>query len=125
MNNFPKLKKPSHILATLFGVGLLPFAPGTWGSIAALIVYLYLVVYFSLGAQIIIILTLLIVVFSFWICHLATKELEQINRDQKSIVIDELAGLWVALLPLAGLLMIKEVLVYSVLAFIFFCLLQI
>jgi phosphatidylglycerophosphatase A len=120
MNNFPQLQRPSHLLATLFGVGLLPFAPGTWGSIAGLLIYMYLVVYLSLGAQTIISLTVVITIFSIWICYLATKDLESADRDQKSIVIDELAGLWIALLPIAGLLMIKEVLVYGLLAFVLF-----
>ena len=120
MYNFPQLQRPSHLLATLFGVGLLPFAPGTWGSIAGLLVYMYLVVYLSLGAQTIISLTVVITIFSIWICYLATKDLESADRDQKSIVIDELAGLWIALLPIAGLLMIKEVLVYGFLAFVLF-----
>ena len=39
MNKFPNLKKPSHLLATLFGVGKLPYGPGTWGSVATLIVW--------------------------------------------------------------------------------------
>lgn len=120
MHNFPQLQRPSHLLATLFGVGLLPFAPGTWGSIAGLLGYMYLVVYLSLGAQTIISLTVVITIFSIWICYLATKDLESADRDQKSIVIDELAGLWIALLPIAGLLMIKEVLVYGFLAFVLF-----
>ncbi|MBV12480.1 MAG: hypothetical protein CMC52_00095 [Flavobacteriaceae bacterium] len=120
MNNFPQLQRPSHLLATLFGVGLLPFAPGTWGSIAGLLIYMYLVVYLSLGAQTIISLTVVITIFSIWICYLATKDLESADRDQKSIVIDELAGLWIALMPIAGLLMIKEVLVYGLLAFVLF-----
>jgi phosphatidylglycerophosphatase A len=81
---------------------------------------MYLVVYLSLGAQTIISLTVVITIFSIWICYLATKDLESSDRDQKSIVIDELAGLWIALLPIAGLLMIKEVLVYGLLAFVLF-----
>lgn len=30
------LKEPTTAIVTFFGVGLLPFAPGTWGSLAAL-----------------------------------------------------------------------------------------
>ena len=41
MNKFPNLKKPSHLLATLFGVGKLPYGPGTWGSLATLIVWYF------------------------------------------------------------------------------------
>lgn len=33
-----RLRDPSVLIATWFGVGLLPKAPGTWGSVAALIV---------------------------------------------------------------------------------------
>ena len=39
MDNFPNLKKPSHLLATFFGIGLLPLAPGTWGSLAGLLLF--------------------------------------------------------------------------------------
>ena len=46
MSNFPNLKKPSHFLATFFGVGLLPLAPGTWGSLAALFLF-YLLIFFN------------------------------------------------------------------------------
>jgi len=33
--NFPNYNKVSHVLATCFGVGSIPFAPGTWGSLFA------------------------------------------------------------------------------------------
>ena len=37
MNKFPDLKKFSHLASTFFGAGLLPKAPGTWGSFVALL----------------------------------------------------------------------------------------
>ena len=120
MNRFPILKKPSHFLATLFGIGLLPLAPGTWGSLAALIAYLYLVIYLSLSSEIIMLLTASIVIISILVCHLATRQLSKEDKDQKSIVIDELAGLWIAFLPLTGLIMVREILLYSVVAFLLF-----
>ena len=49
MNKFPNLLKPSHIFATLFGVGLLPFAPGTWGSLFGLILFFYTNIYLSIN----------------------------------------------------------------------------
>jgi phosphatidylglycerophosphatase A len=120
MNSFPILKKPSHLLATLFGIGLLPIAPGTWGSLAALMVYLYVAIYLSFSSEIIILLTASLVIFSILVCHYATRELSKKDKDQKSIVIDELAGLWIALLPLTGLIMVREILLYSVVAFLLF-----
>ena len=44
----------------------------------------------------------------------------QTERDQKVIVLDEFAGLWVACLPAASILMVKELLIFSIIAFIFF-----
>ena len=42
MNKFPNLKDPFHFVATLGGIGMLPKAPGTFGSIAAWLIFVYL-----------------------------------------------------------------------------------
>ena len=57
---------------------------------------------------------------SFVVCYFATKGLDANEKDQKSIVIDELAGVWLAFTPVAGVIMMKEFLIYSFLAFILF-----
>ena len=91
MNKFPDLKKPSHLLATLLGIGKLPYGPGTWGSLATLIIW-----YFSNETIQKSILFLVIIVFSsILICYLASEDIEE--KDHKSIVIDEFAGMWLAL----------------------------
>ena len=46
--------------------------------------------------------------------------MENHEKDQKSIVIDELAGMWVALIPVAGIIMMREFIICSFLAFLFF-----
>ena len=91
MNNFPNLKKPTHLFATLFGIGKLPFGPGTWGSVATL----FLWVGCSSSIQSNFMMLIFILCFSVIICHLATRNL--VEKDQKSIVIDEFAGMWLAL----------------------------
>ena len=91
MNNFPNLKKPTHLFATLFGIGKLPFGPGTWGSVATL----FLWVGCSSTIQSNFMILIFILCFSVIICHLATRNL--VEKDQKSIVIDEFAGMWLAL----------------------------
>ncbi len=91
MNNFPNLKKPTHLFATLFGIGKLPFGPGTWGSVATL----FLWVGCSSSIQSNFMILIFILCFSVIICHLATRNL--VEKDQKSIVIDEFAGMWLAL----------------------------
>ena len=120
MNKFPILKKPSHLLATLFGIGLLPIAPGTWGSLLGLIMFLYAGVYLSISQELFYFLLLCIISLSLIVCYFATKDLDKNENDQKSIVIDELAGVWLAFTPVAGIIMMKEFLIYSFLAFIFF-----
>ena len=120
MNKFPNLKKPSHLFATLFGIGLLPLAPGTWGSLFGLILFLYAGVYLTISQELFYFFLLCIISLAFIICYFATKDLDVNEKDQNSIVIDELAGVWLAFTPVAGVIMMKEFLIYSFLAFILF-----
>ncbi len=95
MKKFPNPKDPFHFAATLGGIGMVPIAPGTFGSITAWIIFVYLSHFISMINMII--LTILFFILSIWICSEASKDLE--NKDHKSIVIDELVGMWIALLP--------------------------
>jgi phosphatidylglycerophosphatase A len=95
MKKFPNLKDPFHFAATLGGIGMAPIAPGTFGSITAWIIFVYLSHFISMINMLI--LTILFFILSIWICSEASKDLE--NKDHKSIVIDELVGMWIALLP--------------------------
>ena len=120
MDKFPNLLKPSHIFATLFGVGLLPFAPGTWGSLFGLILFFYTNIYLSINVQFFYLLLLAIILVAILVCYFATKELSDKEKDQKSIVIDELAGVWIAFIPVSGIVMMQDFLTYSILAFLAF-----
>ena len=120
MNKFPNLLKPSHIFATLFGIGLLPFAPGTWGSLVGLILFFYSNIYLSINVQFFYLILLIIILFAILVCYFATKELGGNEKDQKSIVIDEFAGVWIAFIPVSGIVMMQDFLTYSVLAFLLF-----
>lgn len=95
MKKFPNLKDPFHFAATLGGIGMVPIAPGTFGSITAWIIFVYLSHFISMINMLI--LTITFSILSIWICSEASKDLE--NKDHKSIVIDELVGMWIALLP--------------------------
>ena len=106
--SFPKLNKPSHLLATFFGIGLLKPAPGTWGSLAAVILW-----YFSdfLHPYAYIIVPAFILC-SWLVCIKADQDSE--SKDNSFIVIDEVAGMFVALTFIA-----HEVILYF-LAFLLF-----
>ena len=120
MNKFPNLRKPSHLFATLFGIGLLPIAPGTWGSLFGLILFLYVGVYLSISQELFYFSLIIVISLSFIACYFSTKDLKKNEKDQKSIVIDELAGVWIAFIPVSGIVMMRDFLMYSFLAFIFF-----
>ena len=114
MSNFPDLKRPYDILASLGGIGLIPFAPGTFGSIFAWIVFILISHFVNM-----LILTIVIIILSIWICEKVSKDL--FEKDHKSIVIDELAGMWVALLPVIYFASSQnERITYAILALVFF-----
>jgi phosphatidylglycerophosphatase A len=89
----------SWIIATWFGSGLLPIAPGTWGSLAAF-PFAYIISVNS-GPYVLIIGTVAL----FFIGVSASNNVEKSTRkkDPGFIVVDEVVGQWIALLPLAFL----------------------
>jgi len=87
-------RPPSVWLASLFGIGFIPKASGTFGSLASLpLIYASLE---YLGSLYTFFLFFFIFGFSVWLSHLAGQELGE--ADHSAIVIDELAGQWVACL---------------------------
>jgi phosphatidylglycerophosphatase A len=88
---------PSRLIATGFGAGLLPAAPGTWGSLAALPPAWAL--HWAGGFPALALATLAAVALGFWAVgrELAGRP----EEDPGEIVIDEIAGQWLALWPLS------------------------
>jgi phosphatidylglycerophosphatase A len=89
--HFPNLRKPTHLLATWFGIGLLRPAPGTWGSLAAVLLWFFLP---HAHTWMWLILPLFILL-SWYVCAEVNKDSD--SDDHSSIVIDEVAGILVAL----------------------------
>jgi len=114
MQKFPNLKNPHHFIATLGGIGLFPIAPGTVGSIFGWIIFIVLSHYIEM-----IFATIFIVFLSIYVSNVASKDL--VNKDHKSIVIDELAGIWLAMIPVIYIASSQyERTLYAVLTLIFF-----
>ena len=87
----------SQLVATFFYVGYLRPAPGTWGSLAALIIAHGIVQYTGvLGLSIATFLAFAI----GWVA-ITTQISKTEIHDPPEIVIDEVVGQWVAALPLA------------------------
>ncbi|MCC6863874.1 MAG: phosphatidylglycerophosphatase A [Rhodobacteraceae bacterium] len=84
----------TYRIATVFGIGHLRPAPGTWGSAAAILVGLLIDQY--LGAPALVIATLVIILAGFWACRVELSN--KLGTDPSEFVIDEVAGQWIALL---------------------------
>jgi len=88
------LSTPAGWLACGFGSGLAPKAQGTFGSLAAILPWLWLR-HLSLP------LNLLVIVVGFligvWACDIAGRAVGV--DDHRSLVWDEFIGQWIALLP--------------------------
>ena len=101
----------------LYGLnsGLLPKAPGTWGSIVgAIIGYLFLLV---LPTSTLFLFASLVTIIA--VKHIDIYEEETLIHDDKRIVIDEFVGMWIAMSLTKG--NIIEIL----LAFVYFRILDI
>ena len=80
--------------ATFFFLGKLPIAPGTWGSLGALILWVFLPLSYSLQ--------LIIIVLLFIVGVISSKKmaLEMDDHDPSEVVIDEAVGMGIALFML-------------------------
>ncbi|MFO1141487.1 MAG: phosphatidylglycerophosphatase A [Amaricoccus sp.] len=87
----------TRLIATFGFVGLIPFAAGTWGSLAALAAG-YLIHRLG-GFPLLLVATLAAYVLGSWATGVET--FEQHDLDPSHIVIDEVVGQWIALMPLS------------------------
>ena len=87
-------RRPAVLLATWFGVGLLPKAPGTWGSLAAL--PLAWALHAAAGPAGLAAGLILVVIAGLWSASVFVRASGE--ADCQRIVIDEVAGQWLALL---------------------------
>lgn len=89
--------RPSRLIATFGGVGLIRPAPGTWGSAAAL--PLGWVLHGLGGFPLLALATLAVAALGWWAAR--AEEAATGSHDESAIVIDEVAGQWIALWPLS------------------------
>ena len=80
-------KKPSHFIAFGFGVGALPFAPGTFGTLIAIPFYLALRLLPSGGYLAAVIL---IMIASMWLCSKVSRDINV--HDHSGMCLDEIVG---------------------------------
>ena len=96
-NNIPipaaLLKNPIHFLSLGFGSGLMPKAPGTFGTLAAIPVYLLMV---NLSVLIYSLVVLVLFALGVYLCQKTTDELKV--HDHSGIVFDEIVGFLITMI---------------------------
>jgi phosphatidylglycerophosphatase A len=87
------LRNPAVLIATWFGVGLLPRAPGTWGSLAAL-PFAWVIVG-AAGWPALLFATVILFAVGVWAADRTVAG--SAVQDPGFIVVDEVAGQWLVL----------------------------
>jgi phosphatidylglycerophosphatase A len=94
-----------NFIEKLFGSGLytgyIPFIPGTFGSLAALIIY------YIPGFENPLILIPAIIIFTFYGIYVGNKFENVYGKDPSQCTIDEFVGMWISLLFLPKILLIS------------------
>ncbi|MEQ8641027.1 MAG: phosphatidylglycerophosphatase A [Alphaproteobacteria bacterium] len=99
----PPLARPLHrlhpaiLLATVFGLGRLPVTPATWTSAAALLPGWWLA---HAGFMWLALATAVAIIAGSWAAQLYARNSQ--DPDPSPVVIDEVAGQWLTLLPVTG-----------------------
>ena len=94
--------------ATFFYLGKFPFAPGSWGSLGALILWIFL------PSSYILQMIMIIILFSIGVISSKKIAAAMNDHDPSEVVIDEAVGMWGALFMLP-----HSIVIYSM-AFILF-----
>ena len=100
----------SEWLATCFKIGHLPIAPGTWGSLVAIIGWWLWLQYLDP----LVFIVLIIAIFAIGVLTTNTIIAHTGEKDPSRVIIDEVAGQWL------GLLILPDGMLYIVGAFVLF-----
>ncbi len=94
---FPLLPR---LIATSLGFGFLPLAPGTWGAIFAIIVWLPLYLWASAATTLIVtaIAIVVVTIAGTWASSVSERYW---GKDPVVACVDETVGQWISLLPVA------------------------
>ena len=103
------------LIASFFGLGYLPYMPGTWGTIGA---FALSFIFLPSSFNILIGLTVLFTILGWYVSDLCLKATAHKNMDPSWIVIDEVAGYFCTIAIVAYFTPLKPL--HLILAFICF-----
>ena len=84
------IKNFNTLFVTMFGLGKIKIIPGTFGSLATVIILYFFFQILNLSSNIILIGLIIIFIYSF--SAVATHIKDNENKDPKEIIIDEFIG---------------------------------
>jgi len=96
LNKAPKIiwQKPLQFIAFGFGVGAIPVAPGTFGTLVAIPMYYWLLS--PLPVWLYISLVTVLFILACWLCDICSKEIGV--HDHGGMVIDEIIGYFITMI---------------------------
>lgn len=86
------MKNPFVVGFVTLGVGKIPFAPGTWGSLLGLLAW------FAIQPKLFAGLSMIVVVSALGYWAVSQYEQQSQTHDPKEVIIDEVIGMWITLL---------------------------
>ena len=109
-----QLTNPVHFLALGFGSGLIKPAPGTWGTLAAVPVYMLLLFVLPQGFLPYLAVLLITFVVGIYLCGKTAKDVGV--HDHGAIVWDEFVGFWITmtLIPFSWLNLILGFILFRI-----------
>jgi phosphatidylglycerophosphatase A len=95
----PRRSSGAFLIATWFGCGYVPIAPGTAGSLAAIVIAIALHYFGGYGRGTLLLLTAILLVPGIWSASVVAKQTSQ--SDPQIVVVDEVIGQWITLAGVA------------------------
>ena len=95
----------NKLIVSFFFIGFLPLAPGTFGSLAGILLGLILQ---SIGGFPLLILSILLIFMVGWHCTIDYISTQGKSHDPKEIVIDEVVGQLVSYTPISLYIWVYE-----------------
>jgi phosphatidylglycerophosphatase A len=99
LSPLPRRNSLAFLIATWFGCGFAPVAPGTAGSLAGLLIaiglHYYAVYYAGYGRTALLALTAILLAPAIWAAGVVAKQTNQ--ADPQIVVVDEVIGQWITL----------------------------
>jgi phosphatidylglycerophosphatase A len=91
----PRRNSTAFLIATWFGCGFAPVAPGTAGSLAGLLIAIALHYYGGYGRGTLLALTAILLAPAIWAAGVVAQQTNQ--PDPQIVVVDEVLGQWITL----------------------------